>query len=220
MQNRKIEDQMAAFLESGKLQKYMDQPNVFGMKVGFCLELFLNGLHHADEKQLKKVDWQNPNLMRFNHRGLLQTGTNQHGNLINLITAANDLGLSVDLTATNFGIIAITFYNTSQRELLERIEDARGSFGWRSEAKPATRGREKGKLSPNQTMTLQEAVETLNTYRYKPKGAKYNPVWCVSSSGDRIFATTENPDLVYGLDAINAVHRARQLIRRNITNAK
>lgn len=85
-----------------------------GKKVAFFLDLWLDGLHHADPKKLKAVEWSNPIYMHFDFRG--DIATYDFDQLTRLVVLSHDLMLRVELKAHNFGLLRLTFHQRETRE--------------------------------------------------------------------------------------------------------
>lgn len=92
-----------------------------GVAVADLLYDFYNGLHHADPKQLVKIDWGHDHHIFYIYRGHLSTF--DFDNLTRLVMLAFDRHLRLDLSGKANGYIEMMFHLRPKRtgSIVERL---------------------------------------------------------------------------------------------------
>lgn len=215
--DEKVSLKLAAFVQE---REDMEKNSPLAQRVLFFLHLWLNGLHHADEKALKKMDLQNEDFIEFNYRGTI--ATYDFALMTSLVLLSHDLMLRVEIKAANFGLLQLNFHHRELREgsmmeimpqLSDHAAQLRDKFGFLSAGKKT----KAGSLASRQTMTITEAAEILNKFGYKPKAQEAGSILWIAVEGVQEIKGVLPDDQTVTLEVLKptpAIHRARQLIRR------
>lgn len=89
-----------------------EQPSEAGLRVAVLLDEW-HGLHHFDERSLRKVDWTNPHyimLVLDHHTSAGQLATFDFSGLTNLVFLAHDHCIRVDIAPCNMTRFKILFH--------------------------------------------------------------------------------------------------------------